>query len=268
MAQTMDARGLAPLHSAILHFQKAMKVLRNHRQSKENEMKSLQKKRKFGWSCWDAGNTVGIFTCSRNLSILGVSQQDIVERQTCPKGDPNFRCLRWWSPEKAGDHRGVSEPFLQRHVTAEISKVCGFVCLIIWFDIIWYIDLTWCECVFFLTCYILLFAKTSQRWQSHNETVRMRHTMDSLSPALQQTLQTESVGSLVRVTLCDMCCDMWNFRIRYNSLTMALSAPNKKRHVWSNPKKWPILDTARLPEWTSKSSCCGYSRTRQCHEFA
>ena len=63
-------------------------------------------------------------------------------------------------------------------------------------------------------------------------------------------------------------CDMWNFRIRYNSLTMALSAPNKKRHVWSNPKKWPILDTARLPEWTSKSSWCGYSRTRQCHEFA
>lgn len=71
MAQTMDARGLAPLHSAILHFQKAMKVLRNHRQSKENEMKSLQKKRKFGWSCWDAGNTVGTF--SGNLSILGAS---------------------------------------------------------------------------------------------------------------------------------------------------------------------------------------------------
>lgn len=124
----------------------------------------------------------------------------------CPKGDPNFRCLRRWSPEKAGDHRGVSEPFLKRHVTAEISKVALCV-LIIWFDIIWYIDLTWCECVFFLTCYMLLFAKASQRWQSHSETVRMRHTMDSLSPALQQTLQTESVGSLVRVTLCD---NMWH----------------------------------------------------------
>ena len=45
MAQTMEFHGLAPLHSAVLHFNQAITTLRNARQSKEGEMKQLQKLR-------------------------------------------------------------------------------------------------------------------------------------------------------------------------------------------------------------------------------
>ena len=43
MAQTMDANGLAPVHSVMLNFKQAIKILRADRQNKEAEMKSLQK---------------------------------------------------------------------------------------------------------------------------------------------------------------------------------------------------------------------------------
>lgn len=46
MAQTMDANGLAPVHSVMLNFKQAIKILRADRQNKEAEMKSLQKQRR------------------------------------------------------------------------------------------------------------------------------------------------------------------------------------------------------------------------------
>lgn len=45
MAQTMDARGIAPVHSAMIRFKQAIASLRSVRQNLEVEMKNLQKQR-------------------------------------------------------------------------------------------------------------------------------------------------------------------------------------------------------------------------------
>lgn len=45
MAQTMDARGIAPVHSAMIRFKQAITSLRSARQNLEVEMKNLEKQR-------------------------------------------------------------------------------------------------------------------------------------------------------------------------------------------------------------------------------
>ena len=152
----------------------------------------------------------------------------------------SHRCVQRWSELSISK---VMKPWESRRppwcLRAFPSKTCHrwdlesvWVCVfdhMIWYGLIFWFGMIW-VCVF-LACCSALFAKSSQRWQSHNCILKQWgwgtpwthfHLRCNKPSRLSLSGPWWEWHYVTR-------CDMWNFRIRCNSLTMALSAPILKQ---------------------------------------
>ncbi|CAK9056563.1 Poly [ADP-ribose] polymerase 1 (PARP-1) (ADP-ribosyltransferase diphtheria toxin-like 1) (ARTD1) (DNA ADP-ribosyltransferase PARP1) (NAD(+) ADP-ribosyltransferase 1) (ADPRT 1) (Poly[ADP-ribose] synthase 1) (Protein poly-ADP-ribosyltransferase PARP1) [Durusdinium trenchii] len=91
MAQTMEFHGLAPLHSAVLHFNQAITTLRNARQSKEGEMKQLQKQRD---AAQQKQQSTVVSQIRHTMEAKQPDLQQAIHTETAAREDFQ-KCVRW-----------------------------------------------------------------------------------------------------------------------------------------------------------------------------
>ena len=134
MATTMESHGLAPLHSAVLHFNQAIQTLRAVRRSKEEEMKSLQL-----LGMWTLGLLSFLLWLAVGLGEQGKKAMEIMgllhrgSRAKTPSGS----CRAWWCHRSdiawRQSNRSCNRPFKRRASPGDIRKL---FCWVFWVGLI------------------------------------------------------------------------------------------------------------------------------------